>query len=225
MSNRFPTEYEAWKNDVARRLVALQGNVNNIMIGLPQIPGPEIGMPFTGPLSPVPFVWPSVNNEQTGGTTGTRADHCSICPNASRKYEFTVSGIANRTCLTCSAANGTFILEAVDGQGSGSEASTACLWRSSKVIMCSEFSYPSGEYWWLMEIGYDAFSNPQVTVSLCNSSISASIAGVTMVQYQRSDCPPPHGSGSGNFVINRLGPSPLNRCQTYPASITLRVVS
>lgn len=208
---------------MARRLVALRDGIDTIMMTMPMLPDPEIGMPFTGPLSPVPFVFHPA--ESTGGTTGTRADHCLICPNASRKYEFTIAGIANRTCLTCAAANGTFVLEAVDGNGSGSAASIPCLWRSSKFIMCSEFTYPSGEFWWLMEIGYDAFSNPQVTVTLCNSSISVTLSSRSLVQYQRSDCPPPHGSGSGNFVINRLGPSPLNRCQTYPASITLRVVS
>ena len=83
MSNRFPVEYEAWKNDVARRLVALRGSVDDIWRGLPQIPDPEIGVPFTGPLSPVPFVFPEgpgTGGTNTGGTVGSASG--SGCPGA-----------------------------------------------------------------------------------------------------------------------------------------------
>lgn len=67
--NHFPSEINAWKNDVARRLVALRDGIDTIMMTMPMLPDPEIGMPFTGPLSPVPFGW--IPEPGTGGTVNT----------------------------------------------------------------------------------------------------------------------------------------------------------
>lgn len=146
------------------------------------------------------------------------ASHCNVCPTGAARYEITISGIANRDCASCSAANGTFILEAVDGVGAGGVMAVPCLWRSSVVNMCPEFTNPSGSYWWIMEVGLDVYGNQQVTVSL--NSNKTSPTDISMVQYRGSANLP----SAGSITVPRAGPSPLNRCQNYQASVTVRQV-
>lgn len=115
--NKFPSEISAWKNDVARRLVRLRGEVDGIMINLPMIPDPEIGMPFNGPLSPVPFVFPPTDRSggtpntagsvNTGGTPNTTNTGGTVytaggCVGA-RYMNFTITGFSG-----CGVDTGTF---------------------------------------------------------------------------------------------------------------------
>lgn len=220
--NKFPAEISAWKNDVARRLVRLRGEVDGIMINLPMISDPEIGMPFTGPLSPMPFQFPQ-GTQGTGGTPSTAANHCPLCPTALRKYELTVAGITNRgVCMTCGNANGTFSLVAVDGLGglSGSQGISACGWHSESFPWCVPGARPALR--WGMFVGQEPPSFlTQVFVFLCTD-----VGGGPAIapRYIYTGCPPSAGSGSGTITLNREI-NPLNDCQTYPATVTLRGVS
>ncbi len=118
--NSFPADLREWKNDVQHRLMRLRGSVNDIFMTMPQIPDPEIGSPFSGPLSPVPFVWPLVDRSggtpntggtiNTGGTpntvnTGGTLNTVGGCVGA-RFMNFTFAGIS------CAPLNGTFKLSA-----------------------------------------------------------------------------------------------------------------
>lgn len=228
--NSFPTEINAWKNDVARRLVGLRGHVNDIMMLLPMIPDPEIGMPFTGPLSPVPFVFPPVQEENTGGTQYTAANHCNQCPNLLRHYEITVAGITNRSCTQCAGVNGTFILTAQDGLGSGTRGVAPCVWLSPAIPWCPDFLFPDTKIWWFMRVGNGAASGTTRTiVQLIVGSNYPDLVTFTpslLPQYQLESCPPGAGSGSGTVTMNRQSGGPfLNDCQNYPATITLRGIS
>lgn len=55
MLQRFPYENEAWRNYVEQLLRGLCTDRDRLMQVTPQIPDPEAGTPYTGPLSPVAF--------------------------------------------------------------------------------------------------------------------------------------------------------------------------
>lgn len=226
--NSFPREINAWKNDVARRLVGLRGAVNDIFLGMPQIPDPEIGMPFSGPLSPVPFVWhPQPNTGGTMGTPSTVADHCPACPTALVRYEFSVSGITNGTCLLCNNVNGSHVLQALSGQfsdiGESGSVGTiaACEWRSAKIPFCTVVTTippTTWVYWWMQIITSSGDGNPAIRVHL-----SYDLTAVVYATYQYLGCPPSVGSGSGSVTLTRIATSA--RCSTFPTTATLRGIS
>lgn len=222
--NKFPSEISAWKNDVARRLVRLRGEVDGIMINLPMIPDPEIGMPFTGPLSPVPFEWPQAT-ENTGGTNGTLASHCSLCPLALREYEITVSGIAIRNCALCNSLNGTFILTANDAQhaGSGSYLAASCVWSSPAIPWCTPPAGHSPFVYWILSIASDGPAG--ATRSHVSWSFDPNGPSGATPDYLYEGCPPAAGSGSGQVTMTRAAGTILNDCKDYPLTITLRGVS
>lgn len=207
--NTFPADLREWKNDVSHRLMRLRGTINDIMIAMPQIPDPEIGQPFTGPLSPVPFVWPTQVSRSGGtvGTLSTAANHCSFCPTALRFYEITVAGITNRSCTLCNSLNGTFLLEAQDGLQSGGGI-VGCMWYSPSFTWCS-----SNTARWVMSI-----TSTEIVVYWERSGAGQS------PEYRRSGCPPTAGSGSGTVTLNRSS-SALNDCRDYPSTITLRGIA
>lgn len=65
MQQRFPRHMEHWMRQVEALIVGLEHDVQSIQKTMPQIPDPEAGHAFTGPLNPVPFNFPE-QAEQSG---------------------------------------------------------------------------------------------------------------------------------------------------------------
>lgn len=86
MQLRFPKERTKWRAYVERLLTELRIDYDRLWKSLPPVPQPH-GVPFSGPLNPVPFNW--FPPEASGGTPGTGNSLCDatdIC--------FELSGIA-----------------------------------------------------------------------------------------------------------------------------------
>lgn len=209
--NKFPSEISAWKNDVARRLVALRGAVDDIWKGLPQIPDPEIGMPFTGPLVPDPFVFPPTdrsggtpNSMGTPNTGGTSV--CGGCPSSSASYRLTVSGATDNTCVECSALNTTFTL---------SITGTQCQWDSARFDMCSASLAPGtdGPFWRM------SFSGGTTTLELRGNTIFGN--PTVIATYSYGGCPPALVSGSGSSItLDYVSGSQCN----FPATVEVEAI-
>lgn len=65
MQQRFPKHDEFWRRQVEALILGLEHDVQTIQQTMPQIPDPEAGVAFTGPLSPVEFNFPK-RAEQSG---------------------------------------------------------------------------------------------------------------------------------------------------------------
>lgn len=65
MQQRFPLHDEFWRRQVEAMILGLEHDVQSLQQTTPQIPDPEAGMAFTGPLSPVVFNYPK-QAEQSG---------------------------------------------------------------------------------------------------------------------------------------------------------------
>lgn len=215
--NTFPTELNAWKNDVARRLVALRGTFNDLMMALPMIPDPEIGQPFTGPLSPVPFEWPTrpdrSGGTNTGGTIdtgGTLVGGCAPCDAAGHpvceRYQITISSVANQGCTDCANLNGTYIVSRSGGSGGGAGTGSGCVWTSIETVTICGSSRQ-------LNFQLERASSTKYTFSITNiptDSVRWGYAG-------RDGCPPP--AGTTDTLNKELEAG--SACN-YPATITVK---
>lgn len=128
MQQRFPRDEELWRRQVEQLLMGLVVDRDRIWKMTPQIPDPEAGAAFTGPLAPYHFVGPgrfgasgsplsgsraqSGGEVQSGGTLasgGSGSAGCSCSDITCSSYHFvgeiTISGVTG----PCAADfNGTF---------------------------------------------------------------------------------------------------------------------
>ena len=72
MQNRFPRDEEAWFAFVEQLLMQHEVDVARLQKTTPQIPDPEAGTAFTGPIAPVPFQFQGLTDGGSGSpTSGT----------------------------------------------------------------------------------------------------------------------------------------------------------
>ena len=110
MQFRFPREREARKAVIERLLVNHHVDISRLWKNLPQIPQPSIGVPFTGPLAPVPFLFSDAGSGSfpLGGFL-CDATHVSItlsdieAPDGTAGTEF--------AGMSCTLMNGTWIIQ------------------------------------------------------------------------------------------------------------------
>lgn len=69
MQQRFPAHMEQWKRQVEALILELEHDVQSLQKIVPQIPDPEAGNAFTGPLEPQPYVFPRQASGGSGTTT------------------------------------------------------------------------------------------------------------------------------------------------------------
>ena len=72
MQQRFPYHDEAWRRQVEALILGLEHDVQSIQKTMPQIPDPEAGTAFTGPISPTAFQFGGSGQGSSGSpTSGT----------------------------------------------------------------------------------------------------------------------------------------------------------
>lgn len=218
--NAFPKTLPEWKNDVARRLNRLRLDINTIMMNLPMVPDPEIGMPFTGPLSPVPFVFPAQTDRSggtpnTGGTNtgGTTVGGCGPCDALGHvvceRYEIVISGVTNQGCTDCTNLDGTYIVSRTGGSGGGGGTGTGCNWSSIETVtICGS----------VRQLNF-TLQRENATTYLFTPAGGGGIPTDTIVYRltTRDGCPPPAG------VTDTMNKSvETGSACNYPATITVK---
>lgn len=114
---RFPTERVEWVNFVERLLSELRVDYSRLWQVLPQLPDPEAGIPYTGPLSPAPYCWPF---QACARNIEPCEEDCYLLTVASSRPE--VSGTGG--CQDCHLLDGTFEVN----RTSGASGAARCDW-------------------------------------------------------------------------------------------------
>lgn len=224
MQYRYPKSYEHRKAELERRLRELLVDYRRLMQFIPQIPD-QIGEPFSGPLDPIQFqFFPEINTggTNTGGTLensltpfvpvppntgGTLNKACEACPFAAGQYQFTISGVTNNGCSSCTGINATHTLS-VTGIGT-------CQWATAISAACMGQA--------TMTYGT---STSGVGVSGTGDSTALTIAlnfgfvSVTRWRYRNGGCPPPVGQSMTLVLEDIFQPGGL-ACDGMPTEIVI----
>lgn len=165
MQTRFPSGDAAWRERVTRMILDTDVQIKRLWMQLPQIPDPEMGLPFTGPLSPVSFQYPPF--DRSGGTGGTNTGGTPV--------------ISSGTTGGCQGAN--YLIATISGITTGGCTSINGVWRFGPLAT------PGGLCTWSI-VGGPINGSTITYITTPRSDITFRVGGVSVLTYRLNSTPP-----------------------------------